>query len=106
MHVRRFATHVEVLAPAKINLFLEGLGGASSDAAAVLVAGNLAWDLNWPINRLARLAAELGSDVPFFLTRGAAVCRGRGEKIDTIRSALLHVVLVRPPVGLGTPQVY
>src|SRR5439155_8114159 len=83
-----------------------GLGGASSDAAATLVAGNLAWGLNWQMNRLAELAAELGSDVPFFLTRGAAVCRGRGENINTIRSAPLHVVLVRPPVGLGTPQVY
>ena len=48
-----------------------GLGGGSSDAAAALVAGNIAWGLNWPLERLMPLAAELGSDVPFFLGRGA-----------------------------------
>ena len=83
-----------------------GLGGASSDAAAALIAGNFAWGLNWPLDRLLQIAAQLGSDVPFFLTRGAAVCRGRGEQLETIRSSRLHVVLVRPPVGLSTPQVY
>jgi len=83
-----------------------GLGGASSDAAAALVAASEAWELNWPRERLIELAAELGSDVPFFLTRGAAVCRGRGERIETIRPPRLHVVVVRPPVGLSTPQVY
>jgi 4-diphosphocytidyl-2-C-methyl-D-erythritol kinase len=83
-----------------------GLGGASSDAAAALVAGNAAWQLNWPTERLAELAAELGSDVPFFLTPGAAVCRGRGEQIEPINATRLHVVIVRPPIGLTTPKVY
>jgi 4-diphosphocytidyl-2-C-methyl-D-erythritol kinase len=83
-----------------------GLGGASSDAAAALVAANAAWRLDWPRARLAELAAELGSDVPFFLTRGAAVCRGRGEQIEKIPVARLHVVIVRPPIGLATPTVY
>jgi 4-diphosphocytidyl-2-C-methyl-D-erythritol kinase len=83
-----------------------GLGGASSDAAAALVAANLGWNLNWPIARLADLAAELGSDVRFFLTGGAALCRGRGEQIEPLRSAPLQVVVVRPPVGLSTPEVY
>ncbi len=83
-----------------------GLGGASSDAAAALIAGNLAWGLHWPFDRLLALAAELGSDVPFFLKRGAAIGRGRGEKLDGIRSSRLHAVLIRPPVGLSTPRVY
>jgi 4-diphosphocytidyl-2-C-methyl-D-erythritol kinase len=83
-----------------------GLGGASSDAAAALVAANLGWNLGWSGERLADLAAELGSDVPFFLTGGAAMCRGRGERIEPLRPAPLHVVVVRPPVGLSTPQVY
>jgi 4-diphosphocytidyl-2-C-methyl-D-erythritol kinase len=52
------------------------------------------------------LAAELGSDVPFFLAGGAAICRGRGERIESIKAPRLHVVIVRPPVGLSTPQVY
>ena len=83
-----------------------GLGGASSDAAAALIAGNLAWGLHWPIDRLLGVAAELGSDVPFFLKRGAAVARGRGEKVAAIRSSRLHAVIVHPPVGLSTAQVY
>ena len=44
-----------------------GLGGGSSDAAAALRLANRAWGLNWSVDRLAELAAEIGSDVPFFL---------------------------------------
>ena len=83
-----------------------GLGGASSDAAAVLVAANIAWELGWSRERLAELAAELGSDIPFFLGIGSAVCRGRGEQIEAAGPIRLHVVVARPPVGLSTPQVY
>jgi 4-diphosphocytidyl-2-C-methyl-D-erythritol kinase len=83
-----------------------GLGGASSDAAATLLAGNVAWRLDWPIPRLKQLAAELGSDVPFFLGGGSAVCRGRGEQLEEARVPRLHLVIVRPPVGLSTPRVY
>lgn len=83
-----------------------GLGGASSDAAAVLVAANIAWQLSWSRERLADLAARLGSDIPFFLGGGSAVCRGRGEQIEPSGPIHLHVVVVRPPVGLSTPQVY
>jgi 4-diphosphocytidyl-2-C-methyl-D-erythritol kinase len=84
-----------------------GLGGASSDAAAALLVANAGWELNWPRERLATLAAELGSDVPFFLTGGAAICRGRGERIELLdRVPPLHVVVVRPATGLSTPAVY
>lgn len=83
-----------------------GLGGASSDAAAALVAANLAWKLDWPRQRLMELAAELGSDIPFFLGSGWAVCRGRGERIEPIGGSRLHVVVVRPPAGLATSDVY
>ena len=84
-----------------------GLGGGSSDAAAALVAANVAWNLNWPRERLAELAAELGSDVPFFLYSAPAVCRGRGERIEPVRRfGKLHVVVVRPPAGLSTAAVY
>jgi len=84
-----------------------GLGGGSADAAAALVAANTGWGLNWPQTRLARLAAELGSDVPFFLRRGPAICRGRGEQVQPVSGlTLLHFVVVRPPEGLSTPDVY
>ena len=83
-----------------------GLGGASSDAAAALVAANIGWQLHWPLDRLLELAAELGSDVPFFLTAGYAVCRGRGERIEPRALPRLHLAIVRPPAGLSTPAVY
>lgn len=84
-----------------------GLGGGSSDAAAALVAGNLGWNLHWPLERLSALAAELGSDVPFFLHGSAAICRGRGEQIEPVaRLGALHFVLIRPGAGLSTAQVY
>jgi 4-diphosphocytidyl-2-C-methyl-D-erythritol kinase len=84
-----------------------GLGGGSSDAAAALVAANLAWNVGYTLKRLAELAAELGSDVPFFLAGGPAVCRGRGERIERVPGgAKLHYVVVRPAVGLSTAEVY
>ncbi|MEI8372711.1 MAG: 4-(cytidine 5'-diphospho)-2-C-methyl-D-erythritol kinase [Planctomycetota bacterium] len=84
-----------------------GLGGGSSDAAAALVAANLGWKLGLSVPELASMAAELGSDVPFFLNRGPAVCRGRGERIEpTPGLGLMNFVVVRPPEGLSTAAVY
>jgi 4-diphosphocytidyl-2-C-methyl-D-erythritol kinase len=84
-----------------------GLGGGSSDAAAALAAANLGWNLDLPRSELAAMAAELGSDVPFFLHDGPAVCRGRGEQIEPVDGlGLLNFVVVRPPEGLATAAVY
>jgi 4-diphosphocytidyl-2-C-methyl-D-erythritol kinase len=84
-----------------------GLGGASSDAAAALLGANVIWKLNWPREKLAEVAAELGSDIPFFLGSSTAICRGRGEIIEPLTGLPpLDVVVVRPPVGLSTPAVY
>ncbi|MEX2317241.1 MAG: 4-(cytidine 5'-diphospho)-2-C-methyl-D-erythritol kinase [Pirellulales bacterium] len=84
-----------------------GLGGGSSDAAAALVLANRVWRLGWSRDRLADLAAEIGSDVPFFLFGGAAVCRSRGERVEKLPAAApLHFVLVKPPVDLSTADVY
>jgi 4-diphosphocytidyl-2-C-methyl-D-erythritol kinase len=84
-----------------------GLAGGSSDAAAALAVANVGWNLDWPRKALSTLAAELGSDVPFFLAGGPAVCRGRGEQIEPVTGVGgLHFVVVRPPEGLATPAVY
>jgi 4-diphosphocytidyl-2-C-methyl-D-erythritol kinase len=84
-----------------------GLGGGSSDASAALRLANRAWGLDWPAKRLLELATELGSDVPFFLKGRAAVCRGRGERVETIEGLpTMHFVVVKPPEGLSTVEVY
>ncbi|RCS47627.1 4-(cytidine 5'-diphospho)-2-C-methyl-D-erythritol kinase [Bremerella cremea] len=88
-----------------------GFGGASSDAAAALMAANLAWNLGCSINRLSELAASLGSDIPFFLHAGQlgsglAMATGRGEKIATFPGKRLDLVLIRPAGGLSTPEVF
>jgi 4-diphosphocytidyl-2-C-methyl-D-erythritol kinase len=58
-----------------------GLGGGSSDAATTLVGLNSLWDTRVGLTELSALAAELGSDVPFFVRGGAALVRGRGEDL-------------------------
>lgn len=84
-----------------------GLGGGSSDAAAALLVANRAWNLNLKTGQLAQWAAELGSDVPFFVHNGAAICRGRGEKITRLRTpAGMAFVVVKPPAGLRTAAVF
>lgn len=84
-----------------------GLAGGSSDAAAALAAGNLGWGLGLSHRELSTLAAELGSDVPFFLHPKGAICRGRGERIEPLdcgRSGWF--VIVRPATGLSTAEVF
>ena len=87
-----------------------GLGGGSSDAAHTLVALN---DLfGRPLSRetLNQLAAELGSDVPFFLDRGPALATGRGERIRRlgVLKALngLWLFMLHPGFGVSTPWAY
>jgi 4-diphosphocytidyl-2-C-methyl-D-erythritol kinase len=84
-----------------------GLGGGSSDAAATLVGLNELWKLGLSPATLARLGAELGSDVPFFLDGPAAWCTGRGEVVTPVPAGPgLDLVLVQPPQGLATADVY
>ena len=84
-----------------------GLGGASSNAATTILALNRLWRLDWPAERLAEIAARLGSDIPFFIYGGAAVCRGRGEIVQPVKfKDALHVVVLRPPAGLSTGEVF
>ena len=84
-----------------------GLAGGSSDAAATLVALNHLWKLNLPKADLALAAAAVGSDVAFFLDLPAGWCTGRGEIVQPEPLARrLHFVIVCPPIGLGTADVY
>jgi len=84
-----------------------GLAGGSSDAAATLVALDRLWNLQTPPGRLDELAGEIGSDVAFFRHAPAAVCRGRGERVEPQPvPRVYHFVLVCPPVGVSTADVY
>ncbi len=84
-----------------------GLGGGSSDAAAVLVALNTMRALGHDDEALRRLGAELGSDVPFFVTGGTALIGGRGELVTSLPDAEpLWIVLVKPHIGLSTAAVF
>ena len=83
-----------------------GLGGGSTDAAAVLVGLNRLWGLGWSVARLAEVAVKLGMDVPFFLHGGAALATGRGEQLEPLTGAALALVLVNPRVAASTAEIY
>ncbi|MFD2115479.1 4-(cytidine 5'-diphospho)-2-C-methyl-D-erythritol kinase [Paenibacillus yanchengensis] len=84
-----------------------GLAGGSSDAAATLRGLNRLWQLNIPEQELCTLGAELGSDVPFCVTGGTAIARGRGEKLEVIASPpQCWVVLAKPPINVSTADIY
>jgi 4-diphosphocytidyl-2-C-methyl-D-erythritol kinase len=83
-----------------------GLGGGSSNAAAMLIGLNRLWGLRWPVARLAEVAETLGADVPFFLRGGIALGTGRGERLTPLTGAPMALVLVNPGTPLSTAVVY
>ena len=84
-----------------------GLGGGSSDAAATLLGLNRLHDFKLGVPALHDLAAALGSDIPFFLTAGAARCTGRGETIEPVPPPpVLRVLLLKPAFEVPTPDAY
>ena len=77
---------------------LSGLGGDSSDAAAVLRGLNQLWGLGLPAEELLKLAWQLGSDVAFFLNGGTALVEGRGEIVTPLPPLpRMWVLLAMPP---------
>lgn len=84
-----------------------GLGGGSSDAASVLLALNGLLGTGLEVDALEAMAAELGSDVTFFIRGKAAWCRGRGELIDTVDNVPgLRLLMVKPPFPVPTAWAY
>ncbi len=83
-----------------------GLGGGSSDAAAAIAGLNAVWNLNKSPDELAPVAARVGSDVAAFLHGGPMWCTGRGEIVEPVASQPLDLVIVKPPFGLSTAEVY
>jgi len=84
-----------------------GLGGGSSDAAAVLKAMNILWGKNIPREGLMELGAQIGADCPFFVVGKAAIMAGKGERVLAILPQLeAWMVLINPGLPLSTKQVY
>jgi 4-diphosphocytidyl-2-C-methyl-D-erythritol kinase len=84
-----------------------GLGGGSSDAASTLLGLNELFETRLPKDELLALAGQLGSDVPFFIARSAAICRGRGELVTPIQlQTKFRLFLLKPNFGVPTPWAY
>ena len=109
---KRLAEAFGVEAGAKITLkkrtpLAAGLGGGSSNAAAVLRGLNRLWNLNAPSEKLRAIAASMGSDISFFMADGAALCRGRGEQVEAIPCKFSGtILLVNPGFGISTKWAY
>lgn len=84
-----------------------GLGGGSTDAAAVLRGLNELWNLRIPLDEIAQLGAEIGTDVPFCVYGNTGIARGRGEIIEKLPSPpSCWVILAKPDIGVSTRTVF
>jgi 4-diphosphocytidyl-2-C-methyl-D-erythritol kinase len=83
-----------------------GLGGGSSDAAAVLRGLRELWSLDVADGQLAEMAARLGSDVPLFLAGPASRMRGRGERLSPVQIHPFAALMVLPQLHCSTGEVY
>jgi 4-diphosphocytidyl-2-C-methyl-D-erythritol kinase len=101
--------------PGSVHIHLEkniraggGLGGGSSDAAAVLLALSRLLDPRPAPALLHEVAAGLGSDIPFFLVGGTAVAVGRGEEVYPLPDPPHErcLLLLVPDFGISTPEAY
>ena len=99
-----YAIHLKKIIPIG-----SGLGGGSSNAAAVLRALNKLWKMNFSPNKLEELGAELGADIPFFIRGGFQLAEGVGEKLTPQDNQILHglhFLLIIPSVRISTPDAY
>jgi len=84
-----------------------GMAGGSTDGAAVLRALNEAFSTGLGRSELEALALKLGSDVPFCVAGGTALCRGRGEIMtDLTPMPKCWMVICKPPFPISTPELF
>ncbi len=83
-----------------------GLGGGSSDAAAMIKALNELWDLKLTNLDMHRLAEKLGSDVPFFIYNKPAIISGRGEKLKIVDIPNIQGILIFSNYKFSTKEVF
>ncbi|MBQ8975189.1 MAG: 4-(cytidine 5'-diphospho)-2-C-methyl-D-erythritol kinase [Oscillospiraceae bacterium] len=84
-----------------------GMGGGSSDGAAVLRGLNKLFGAGLNADTLRSLALELGSDVPFCVEGGTALAKGRGELLTPLKDMpQCDIVVCKPPISISTPQLF
>ncbi|CAG9464347.1 unnamed protein product [Pedinophyceae sp. YPF-701] len=103
-HTKMYRAHIAKRVP-----FGGGLGGGSANASTTLFALNDMAGGGVSEADLLEWSAELGSDCPVFFSKGAAYVTGRGEFVEDVPSPFdpaTRLVLVKPPVGLSTPEIF
>lgn len=109
---RLFQTKMEINEGIKVHIEKRipsggGLGGGSSNAAAVFLACEKLFDIKLSKNKLHEMALEIGSDVSFFLKGGTALGLGRGEKLEPVDLPMnYHVLLINPDLHISTAWAY
>ena len=86
-----------------------GLGGGSSDAATTLLVLNELEGVGYSRKELALMAAEIGSDIPFFIYEQSCLIKGRGEYVEPVDVQEISgtpVLLLKPDFGVSTPDAY
>lgn len=98
----------------KVRIFIKktipigaGLGGGSSDAAAILKFLNKFYNLKLSDNELIDISLRFGSDIPFFISSKEAICEGRGEIITKIHPYKnYHVLIATPNIRISTKEIF
>ena len=84
-----------------------GLAGGSGNAAAVLCALNLLYNTNLSAEKLCKMGAKLGADVPYCIMGGTYSASGIGDILEPLESApKAHILLVKPPISVSTQAIY
>lgn len=84
-----------------------GLGGGSSDAAAFLLIANDLFDLYYPKDKLARIGAKIGADVPFFIYEyDSANVTGIGEIVEEFKEEPLSLEVITPKIECNTGKIF
>ena len=86
-----------------------GMGGGSGNAATMLWAANVLTGSPASNQDLLDWSGDIGSDISVFFSEGAAYCTGRGEIVENVNPPIpldTPMLLVKPPVGLSTPQIF
>ncbi|MEE9591143.1 MAG: 4-(cytidine 5'-diphospho)-2-C-methyl-D-erythritol kinase [Thermodesulfobacteriota bacterium] len=99
----KYKTHINIKKKIPVSA---GLGGGSSNAAAVLIGLNRIMDTVLGEERMLKMASILGSDVPFFILKSSAIVTGRGELVERIDIPLYWYVIVNPGFEVSTAWTY